>query len=195
MKKIDFKKLSYEERCRIRDKASELFDREFNQLSFSNYKKIVGEGNEIDLVLRPSDEILVDEYLNEIADEDVNKMKDDFEDAYKSNPAVENNYSDDEKGFKEFVIDNYQDEMNDCWSDKEWYPAWGTVFEAKNNFMSNFLVENVDKLYDIGIGVLESTDDLNACMFIAGAGYNFYDAHWIPLFTEVLKWITPKTNE
>ena len=61
------------------------------------------------------------------------------------------------------------------------YPMWNTVFEAKYDWISDKIMHQVDDLYDLGIGVIAPTDDTLACLFIAGAGYNFYDAHWIPL--------------
>jgi hypothetical protein len=41
------------------------------------------------------------------------------------------------------------------------------------------------------IGLIENFDSFNAMLFIAGAGYNFYDHHWVPLHRKLLdrsKW-------
>ena len=65
------------------------------------------------------------------------------------------------------------------------YPMWGYVFLA-NRFFIDSVYMNVDKLYDLGIGVIDH--ETGYYLFIAGAGYDFYEAHWIPLFKE-LNWI------
>jgi hypothetical protein len=66
--------------------------------------------------------------------------------------------------------------------DTEWYPMWGTLFETRSSWRSDWIEKHVDELYEIGIGVIESFDSFNAMLFIAGAGYNFYDHHWAPFY-------------
>jgi len=87
------------------------------------------------------------------------------------------------------MYDRHISEIDDWWYDREWYPMWNTLFEARDEFMSEDLLKYVDELYEIGIGVIDSGDETNAMMFIAGAGYDFYDAHWIPFYVDVLKWV------
>ena len=71
------------------------------------------------------------------------------------------------------------------------YPMWGYVFKCNDFYISSDYM-NTDMLYEIGIGVLEADDDY--FLFIAGAGYDFYEAHWIPLF-EKIGWIKYEENE
>lgn len=68
------------------------------------------------------------------------------------------------------------------------YPMWNTLFEAKDQTMSDILLEKVDDLHKIGIHLMQ-VDETYVMMFIMGAGYSFYDSHWIPLYRDVLQWI------
>ena len=86
----------------------------------------------------------------------------------------------------------YYNEAMDYWTEQENYPMWGTLFEAKDQFMCNWILKHIDELYDIGIGVMDGGDYFNAMLFIAGAGYSFYEAHWIPLYVDLLKWVKVK---
>ena len=98
---------------------------------------------------------------------------------------------------KEILEKELEDEGNDKKDDdfeailderqNNWSPIWGTIFEAKDASLSDWIEGHINELYDIRIGVLQATDNLNACLFIAGAGYDFYDAHWIPLYKLITK--------
>ncbi len=136
----------------IREKASELFDKTFNSLSFELLKKAIGDDSINDYIERPSNDIIEKE--------------------------VKGNFTD--KDWKEMNEGQREEAMNEHLN--EHYPMWSTIFEAKESFISEKIMENVDKLYELGIGVIAPTDYNEACLFIAGAGYDFYDAHWIPLF-------------
>ena len=68
------------------------------------------------------------------------------------------------------------------------YPMWSTLFESRDRFLSEKLTENVKELAEIGIHLMQ-VDETNVMMFICGAGYDFYDAHWIPLYRDVFKWV------
>jgi hypothetical protein len=61
------------------------------------------------------------------------------------------------------------------------YPMWGTVFEASSSFVSDKIDELIEELADLSIYVMQGLDELNSCLFIAGAGYDFYHEHWIPM--------------
>ena len=139
-----------------RDKASILFDRNFNNLSFELFKKAVGEGALIDLIQNPSNEKILEEYKEDVKDDRDEKEK----------------ISDEE--LLNACFERYQE--------SEHYPMWNTIFEAKDNFLNEKIMNDIDGLYDLGIGVIGPTDDTLACLFIAGAGYDFYNTHWIPLF-------------
>lgn len=73
--------------------------------------------------------------------------------------------------------------------DEEHYPMWNTVFEAKDECINNLISKHVDELNEIGLGVITGKDSMNSMLFVNGAGYDFYEAHWIPLFTQLIKWV------
>ncbi len=137
---------------KIQERASELFDKTFNALSFELLKKALGEDSINDYIERPSNDIVEKEAKGNFTDED----------------------------WKEMNKEQREEAMNEHLN--EHYPMWLTIFEAKESFISEKIIEDVDKLYELGIGVIASTDFSEACLFIAGAGYDFYEAHWIPLF-------------
>ena len=99
-----------------------------------------------------------------------------------------------EEDFKGKTEEEKEEAIDEFYSENEHYPMWSTIFEAKDNFISEKIIEDIDGLYELGIGVIAPTDDTNACLFIAGAGYNFYDAHWIPLFLH-WDWIKEKEEK
>ena len=84
---------------------------------------------------------------------------------------------------EEFIIypETYEDE-------EPLYPMWGTVFEASSSFVSDKLLQHTDQLAELGIYLMNGFEELNACCFIAGAGYDFYEAHWIPMM-QLFGWI------
>lgn len=70
------------------------------------------------------------------------------------------------------------------------YPCWSTLFEARDKFLSEALEEKVNDLAEIGIHLMQ-VEETYVMMFICGAGYDFYEAHWIPLYRDILKWVEP----
>jgi len=169
----------------VKDRAYTLFNQNFNSISFDLFKKAIGEGNEIDYIQNPSEEIIFNEWLD---NQDRDKLWDEFNEMRDDDIDVEYNYPSTLEGFEDWLKEQYQNEIDDWWSEAEHYPMWNTIFEAKDQFLSEKIIENIDELYELGIGVIGDTDDLNACLFIAGAGYDFYDAHWIPML-EHFEWL------
>lgn len=55
----------------------------------------------------------------------------------------------------------------------EQYPMWGTVFHSDDI--------DPDLAIAAGFSVLE-IEGIGQCLGVAGAGYSFYSAHWIPLW-------------
>ena len=138
----------------IREKAQNLFDRTFNSLNFELLKAGAGEDKIIEYIERPDNRVLEAE--------------------------VKDNYIDEEWQAKS--EEEKETAIDDWYLESEHYPMWNTIFEAKDNFTSEKIIEDIDGLYKLGIGVIAPTDYTLACLFIAGAGYDFYDHHWIPLF-------------
>ena len=95
-----------------------------------------------------------------------------------------------EEDFYEWLEEDrtYSEDVEEHFDDSQHFPMWNILFEANARWMSEKLEEMVDELYAIGIGVIGSSDEFEAMMFIGGAGYDFYEAHWIPLFIK-LGWL------
>ena len=169
----------------VHDKADQLFHRNFNSIGFDLFKKAVGEESVNEYIQRPSEEVIFNEWLD---NQDEEELRDEFNQGRNDDYHIENSYPDSKAGFKNWLQEQYQNEIEDFWFDNEHYPCWSTLFEAKDQFLSEKIMENIDELYELGIGVIEPTDDTLACLFIAGAGYDFYSAHWIPML-ELFGWL------
>ena len=68
------------------------------------------------------------------------------------------------------------------------FPMWATVWHAEG-LQSEWIGRNLDKVAACGFEIYEA-DDLDGYIIgVNGAGYNFYEAHWIPLYeAQDLKW-------
>ncbi len=60
-------------------------------------------------------------------------------------------------------------------------PMWGYMFSFKDSLDEEWMRDNVEEIAKLGIWVYES-DDIGIFFGIDGAGYDFYEAHWIPLY-------------
>jgi hypothetical protein len=81
---------------------------------------------------------------------------------------------DDEK-----VCDHCQsvDEMQDTWD----LPMWRTMWTFGENIDEGWARDNLETMRDCGFWVYES-DELGVVFGINGAGYDFYEDHWVPLY-------------
>lgn len=147
----------------VRAEATRLFHYNFNDLSFDLFQKAMSVDNKTidELIISPSDDVI------EKTARDLETTRD----------------------WDRMTLYQKEDAQSDAMADH--YPCWSTIFETKDSFLSDKIIENIDKLYDLGIGVIAATDHTFACLFIAGAGYDFYDVHWIPMF-EMFKWLDVK---
>lgn len=161
----------------VHDEASQLFNRSFNPISFNLFKKAIGEENVNDYIQRPSEELIFNEWLE---NQDKVELIREYAKIPK-NSIVFDTSKIQTNEFHEWLKEQYQNEIEESGYEQENYPGWGTIFEADCNFLSDKVMENIDELYEMGIGVIEPTDDTLACLFIDGAGYYFYSAHWIPM--------------
>ena len=72
-------------------------------------------------------------------------------------------------------------------------PMWGTMWEFKNICDEQWLENNLQAVANCGFRIYES-EDYGYLIGIDGAGYDFYEAHWIPLYkARGLRW--HKANE
>jgi len=62
------------------------------------------------------------------------------------------------------------------------YPAgWGTMWAPNDRIDQDWIRDHADMVADLGFMVYES-DETGIILGIDGAGYDFYDAHWVPLY-------------
>tara|TARA_R100001143_G_C3234798_1_gene76390 strand:- start:43 stop:483 length:441 start_codon:yes stop_codon:yes gene_type:complete len=96
------------------------------------------------------------------------------------------------------VLDNYnkksmtEDELEDAkmeMMDTQREVMWGTLFEAKNKFVAEDIIDNSDAIIsDAGFTIIdlsrENEGEYETGVFLGvnGMGYDFFDAHWIPLY-------------
>ena len=83
----------------------------------------------------------------------------------------------------EFVREEHENSFEDYKSEKQGdnYPMWNTCFEFRNEPSE----ETIEAAKKAGFGVIRGLDDFNTTLFVAGCGYSFYAAHWIPLVIEL----------
>jgi len=68
-------------------------------------------------------------------------------------------------------------------------PVWGWVFVPDNNTDEEWIKEHAKDIWSKCYIVVYETDELGVYLGINGAGYSFYEVHWIPLYKlRGLKW-------
>lgn len=68
--------------------------------------------------------------------------------------------------------------------------AWGTLFSPKDELDQLWLHNHYDEVASLGLFVFES-EELGYLLGIDGAGLDFYEAYWIPLYKQRgLQWHT-----
>lgn len=60
-------------------------------------------------------------------------------------------------------------------------PIWGTLWSFKDPCDANWLEDNLETMAECGFTIIHS-DKFGYFFGIDGAGYGFYEAHWIPLY-------------
>ena len=60
------------------------------------------------------------------------------------------------------------------------YPMWSTLWMA-DTLMENFILEHMYQVAEIGFKIYE-TEEGDILLGIDGAGYDFYENHWNPLY-------------
>lgn len=68
-------------------------------------------------------------------------------------------------------------------------PMWGTLWMVDDWCDEQWIDENRETVAEIGFTICENYEHGWILLGIDGAGYDFYDAHWIPLYeARGLKW-------
>ena len=70
----------------------------------------------------------------------------------------------------------------------DFLPMWSTMWTFGESLDEDWARENIEIMQDCGFRVYEN-EDFGIIFGIDGAGYNFYENHWIPLYkARGLKW-------
>lgn len=82
-----------------------------------------------------------------------------------------------------FANDEHQNDFDRHKEEQEQnnYPMWNTCFE----FRQEPSEDEVNAAIKAGFGVIRDVDGFNTLLFVAGCGYSFYGAHWIPMIIEL----------
>lgn len=65
---------------------------------------------------------------------------------------------------------------------------WGTMWSFHNSLDDYWLSDNLQAMSDCGFRIYEH-DEWGYFFGIDGAGYDFYESHWIPLYkARGLRW-------
>jgi hypothetical protein len=59
--------------------------------------------------------------------------------------------------------------------------GWSTLFAPRRGLENDWLIEHAAEVAALGFFVFES-EDYGCLLGIDGAGYDFYEAHWVPLY-------------
>lgn len=179
--RIDLTKLTDEQRRFMRSEAERYFDREFNSLLTELITAAYGDSWIAENIA------VTDNMKASYWRENYDEGKKAAELYCLSREQAEPKALITEAEILENLTENHAEEIDEAWSEAEHYPMWGTLFESKNS--GDYFSERAEELYGLGIGVIAAGDFTNEMLFIAGAGYDFYEAHWIPLFTQFFEWI------
>ena len=87
------------------------------------------------------------------------------------------------------MTENEIDEAKNELMDQQREVMWSTLFEAKDNTIKDWILENHEKIIsEAGFTIIdlsrENEGEYETGVFLGvnGAGYDFYEAHWIPLY-------------
>lgn len=157
------------------------FDRTFNQIHMDiveAYAKDNGYDYLGEPIQNPSFAIMVEDYFDNY---DIDNLCKEYQDEGNVIDPIKGFVLSEDQDFIKWLEENKQDEILEAFNESEHYPMSSTLFEFKSEFDATWAMERIDELYNIGIGVIEGFENLNACLFISGCGYDFYEAHWMPL--------------
>jgi len=63
-----------------------------------------------------------------------------------------------------------------------WLPAWGYLWMFDNLLDKEWAKENLELVAKCGFRIFEDQETGDIYIGIDGAGYDFYESHWIPLY-------------
>lgn len=62
------------------------------------------------------------------------------------------------------------------------FPAWGWVFHPSWQCDEEWIRENAERIAKECRVIIYETDEVGVFIGIDGAGYDFYESHWLPLY-------------
>lgn len=65
---------------------------------------------------------------------------------------------------------------------ESFFPMWGTLWTFEEGIDEQWCRDNLFAVSNCGFRIYEDCDSGDIYIGIDGAGYNFYEAHWIPLY-------------
>lgn len=69
------------------------------------------------------------------------------------------------------------------------YPMWNTLFNPKDSFISSWIEKHPYTTTACGFRIFMDNETEEIYLGIDGAGYNFYEAHWVKLYDAMgLQW-------
>lgn len=73
-------------------------------------------------------------------------------------------------------------------ANEDYFPMWGTMWAFDESLDNEWLEDHLVDMADCGFRIYES-EDYGHVFGIDGAGYDFYEEHWIPLYDKRgLRW-------
>src|SRR5699024_6464757 len=95
---------------------------------------------------------------------------------------------------EKMIGDNYEiwenitqyEETSEEENGKELFPMWPTLLEMQYRSDGIWVLENLDKGKGCGIDIYKYDDGENDMILLGvdGAGYDFYEEHWLPLYNK-----------
>ncbi len=147
---------------KLKDEVDRRVDKDFNEIRLDNVQKV-------------NENYFEDIITTEPKMEDV---KDFFGDSDLTNAQFEKKHDENE-------IEEAKDELRRGQEEI----MWSTLFEAKDQFLADKIIEMSDKVInDAGFTIIDmsrSNDgeyQTGVFLGVNGAGYDFYEAHWVPLY-------------
>ena len=175
--------------AKINQHVLERFHSEFNNIALDVVEKYF-DNCLFDAIIIPTISVLRKEWWGDLS----NDGRADIEEEYNLDEGM---YMPDDRtydSFEDWLEEIYCNDIHDHFAQANHYPMWGTLFESKSSFTDAKILQFSDELYDFGIGVIHGRDSLNNMLFINGCGYDFYEAHWIPMM-EMFGWIPDEMLE
>lgn len=63
-----------------------------------------------------------------------------------------------------------------------WLPMWSTLWTFSESLDEDWTLRNLDKVAECGFRIYQDDETGDVYLGIDGAGYDFYEAHWEPLY-------------